>query len=105
YYLILVRSGSRVARLYSIAVDGAARGGGVGSRLLDDAEASARRLRRSALRLEVRADNAAAIGLYEARGYRPIGRRVAYYEDRADALLYEKQIGVRAPLRQPDREG
>lgn len=93
YHLVLVRKGSPVARLYSIAVEAAARGSGVGGRLLSDAEAMAIELRRTALRLEVREDNAAAIRLYEASGYRPIGRHAAYYADKADALRYEKPLG------------
>ncbi len=99
YHLVTVRKGSRVARLYSIAVDASARGTGLGLRLLADAEAVASDLERGVLRLEVREDNAAAIRLYEASGYRPIGRHAAYYADRADALRYEKTLapGQRTP--------
>jgi ribosomal protein S18 acetylase RimI-like enzyme len=42
------------------------------------------------LRLEVRQDNAAAIRLYERRGYRRFAARGTYYEDGADAWRYEK---------------
>lgn len=38
--------------------------------------------------LEVRADNAAAIALYEAEGFHPIGRRPGYYGRGTDAVLY-----------------
>ncbi len=99
YHLVTVRKGSRVARLYSIAVEAAARGAGLGRRLLADAEAVASALERGVLRLEVREDNAAAIRLYEASGYRLIGRHVAYYADRADALRYEKSLSSRERAR------
>ena len=42
----------------------------------------------------MRADNAAAIRLYEQRGYRPIGRRADYYEDGATALRYERALST-----------
>lgn len=38
--------------------------------------------------LEVRADNLAAIGLYEALGFEGAGRRAAYYADGCDARLF-----------------
>ncbi len=90
--LLLFRRGSRVARLYSIAVTGAARGRGVGSELLRACERAARRRSCRVLRLEVRTDNVAAKRMYEGAGYRPIGRRLAYYEDGAEALRYEKSL-------------
>ena len=98
YHLVLFRKGSSVARLYSIAVDDAHRGAGLGRRLLADAEVVAFRGRKKALRLEVREDNLPAIRLYERRGYRLIGRYAGYYADKADALRYEK------PLSEPDEE-
>ena len=92
YALVLTREGARPARLYSIAVDRARRGQGLGAGLLRDAERAARRLGRAALRLEVRADNDAAIALYERAGYRRFGRHAGYYEDGADALRFEKPL-------------
>jgi ribosomal-protein-alanine N-acetyltransferase len=93
YVLLLLRAGSDKARLYSIAVDPARRGQGLGARLLDDAERQARRAGAAELRLEVRIDNAAAVGLYEARGYRRFGRHEAYYEDGAPAWRYARPLG------------
>ena len=90
YALVLVREGTRPARLYSIAVDRAARGRGIGAALLRDADRAARRRGRDRLRLEVRADNRAALALYERAGYRRFGRRPGYYEDGADAERLEK---------------
>jgi ribosomal-protein-alanine acetyltransferase len=92
YHLVLTRSGTSVARLYSIAVSAAARGRGVGDRLMADAEHQAKRLGAAVLRLEVRPDNAAAIRLYEQRGYRRIGTRSDYYADGSDAFRYQKTV-------------
>ena len=92
YALLLLRRGARQARLYSIAVDAAQRGRGLGEMLLRDAEKIARRAGRSALRLEVRADNRAALALYEKAGYRRIGAYPAYYDDGTDAVRFEKAL-------------
>lgn len=105
YHIVLFRSGSAVARLYSIAVDPAARGKGSGAALLGDAERVSRRRGRTALRLEVRADNLGAIRLYESRGYVRIGAYRHYYADKADALRYEKRLGPGPRARAPDRQG
>ena len=92
YGLVLTRSGSRIARLYSLAVDPEAGGRGIGSRLLAAAEADAAATGAERMRLEVRSDNRPAIALYERRGYAAIGRREAYYEDGAPAYRYERQL-------------
>lgn len=91
--LVFFRAGSTLARLYSIATAPAARGRGIGAGLLAAAEQAASRRGSRTLRLEVRVDNAAAIGLYERAGYRRIGRYAGYYEDGADAWRYEKPLG------------
>lgn len=92
YTLVLVRAGTRPARLYSIAVDRTRRGLGLGAQLLRDAERCAVRFGRDRLRLEVRADNRAALALYQGAGYRPFGRRPAYYQDGMDAVRLEKPL-------------
>jgi [ribosomal protein S18]-alanine N-acetyltransferase len=96
YALLLLRSGSQIARLYSITVDPAQRGAGLGARLLADIEVQARRAGATVLQLEVRVDNAAAIALYGRRGYERFARIPRYYEDGAAAWRYRK------PLRAPD---
>jgi ribosomal protein S18 acetylase RimI-like enzyme len=86
------RRGSGIARLYSIAVDAAARGRGIAAALLAAAEREARKCGARAVRLEVRKDNPAAIALYERHGYRRFGTHHAFYEDGADAWRYEKAL-------------
>lgn len=92
--VLFFRAGSRAARLYSIAVDPAARGLGLGRALLRAAERAARAGGAGELRLEVRQDNAAAIGLYAASGYRRFGARPDYYEDGAPAWRYRRALGA-----------
>ena len=92
--VLFLRCGSDIARLYSLAIDAAARGRGIGSLLLSAGERAARRRGCLRLRLEVRRDNRAARRLYEGREYRIIGERVAYYADGEDAVRYEKTLGA-----------
>ena len=92
YSLLLFRQGSRVARLYSITVAPAFRGRGLGRLLLEDVCDGARTHGCSELRLEVRADNATAIALYQRVGFRLIGRRDGYYEDGAQALRFSLDL-------------
>ena len=70
YALLLFRREATVARLYSLAVDPAARGRGLARRLIAAAEEAARSRGARVLRLEVRVDNAPAIRQYEELGYR-----------------------------------
>lgn len=90
--LVFLRRGTRRARLYSIVVAKAARGLGLGTRLLAWTERAARAAGARELSLEVRTRNAAAIALYERRGYVRIGTRRGYYEDGADAARYLKRL-------------
>ena len=92
YAMVLYRKGSGVARLYSLASAPANAGSGIGRGLLDAAEKTAFERGRLVMRLEVREENARAIGLYERTGYHRIGREEAYYEDGAAALRFEKLL-------------
>jgi ribosomal protein S18 acetylase RimI-like enzyme len=92
YYVLLFRRGSTRARLYSIAVAPEFRGQGLAAMLLRDAEAVARERGSRSLRLEVRADNAGAIRLYERLGYRAFGHIAGYYSDGAAAVRYEGKL-------------
>ncbi len=94
YHLILFRGGSAVARLYSLAVARTHRGAGIGEALLADAEHIAFGRGATALRLEVRTDNARAIHLYSRRRYRRIGTVPQYYADGTDAYRYEKSLAA-----------
>ncbi len=92
YVLVTRRSGTRLARLYSIAVDPAVRGSGLASRLIGEAEKLAREDGALYMRLEVAEDNRAAIGLYRKLGYQPFGFYRDYYDDHGDAVRMEKCI-------------
>lgn len=92
YALVLFHRGTSLARLYSIAIAGEARGTGLGKQLLQRIEACAVEHDCAYLRLEVRIDNPGAIALYERNGYRRFALIHDYYEDHADALRLEKRI-------------
>jgi ribosomal-protein-alanine acetyltransferase len=88
--LVLYRRRSKLARLYSIAIAPEFRRRGLAQSLLAAAEKEATRRGRRALRIEVREDNARAIKLYKKLGYRLFGRHPGYYDDRGNALRFEK---------------
>ena len=84
------------AELESIAVDSAAQGAGIGTRLLRDLIAAVARAGCSAVVLEGRASNVAALGLYVRAGFAEVGRRRAYYSGPAeDAVLMRLEIDIR----------
>jgi ribosomal protein S18 acetylase RimI-like enzyme len=76
--VVLSSRGKATARLYSIAVAPADRGQGIGRLLVEAAEAVAWEHGRAWIRLEVRKDNNASIGLFEAMGYRRFGEHGDY---------------------------
>jgi [ribosomal protein S18]-alanine N-acetyltransferase len=92
YVLVLYPPRSKHARLYSIAVAPHIGRRGVGPLLLAAAEAAARRRGRRTMRLEVHEHNGRAIARYEKSGYRLFGRHRHYYDDRGDALRFEKTL-------------
>ena len=73
--------------LYRIGVRPTARRQGLGARTLAAFEAAARHKGATTMHLEVRADNAPAIGLYIQRGMTELGRRPRYYRDGCAAVL------------------
>ena len=90
--VLLRRAGSDKARIYSVVVTPAARGQGLGERLVAEAERVAAAEGCAAVSLEVRADNAAARALYAKRGYREERALPAYYDDGADGLRLVKAL-------------
>ncbi|PWR01346.1 ribosomal-protein-alanine N-acetyltransferase [Meridianimarinicoccus roseus] len=67
------------AELLTITVAPSARRAGTGRELMDRVLEAARRAGAESCFLEVAADNAPALALYAACGFRPVGRRRAYY--------------------------
>ncbi len=90
--LVLTRSNSRKARLYSIATAPAARGQGLGAALLNAAERAARQRGCDTMRLEVAEENARAIQLYQDSGYAQFGFIPGFYEDGRNALRLQKYL-------------
>ncbi|OGT55378.1 MAG: hypothetical protein A3F14_01710 [Gammaproteobacteria bacterium RIFCSPHIGHO2_12_FULL_43_28] len=88
--VLLFRRHSAIARLYSIAIDPAFQGHGLGVELLAEVEAYAKGRRATLVRLEVRQDNQVAIQFYKKHGYLAFGEYEHYYEDGAPALRMQK---------------
>lgn len=65
---------------------------GLARRLMDALVADALEAGARTIELEVRAGNAAAIGLYAAYGFDTLGRRKRYYADGEDAVLMERVL-------------
>jgi ribosomal protein S18 acetylase RimI-like enzyme len=83
----LLRANSRVLRIYSLAVDPAARGQGLGRHLVAAMLAAAPE-RCDTLSLEVRVSNGPAIRLYESAGLEFAALLSGYYPDGGDGLRY-----------------
>jgi ribosomal-protein-alanine acetyltransferase len=92
YILTLYHPGTRLGRIYSLAVAPQLRGMGIAKMLMNAGEESAVVNGRLYLRLEVGVDNDAAIGLYESLGFQRFGLHRDYYEDHKDALRLQKCI-------------
>lgn len=75
------------ADVQTIAVSPAAQGHGLGARLLERLIGLAADAGCQQLILEVRSDNASAIGLYERFGFERISSRKDYYAPNVDALI------------------
>lgn len=91
--VMLTRRGSTRARIYSVAVDPAARGRGLAKALVQQAESAARAGGCQRMQLEVREDNTAARGLYGSLGYEVREQLAGYYDDGGDGLRLEREIG------------
>jgi ribosomal protein S18 acetylase RimI-like enzyme len=93
--VLFMPRGRRFARIYSVVVAPAARGNGLGDRLVGIAEDAAAAARRDTMTLEVREDNAVARALYTRRGYTLREHLEGYYEDGADGLRLRKTLPVK----------
>ncbi len=90
--VLLFRRGSRIARLYSLAVDPGYRGKGYAMSLLTACEAVALRHECNTVRLEVAVSNFSAIALYQRAGYVDLQRLPGYYSDGGDAIRMMKNL-------------
>jgi ribosomal protein S18 acetylase RimI-like enzyme len=100
YGLVLLHAGTRLARLYSIALHPETRGRGFASHLMLALEAAAAEQGRIFMRLEVAKQNRAAIQLYQRLGYHVFGELPNYYEDHSDALRMQKRIRYLDPAQE-----
>ena len=80
------------AELLRLAVTPGWRRRGVGEALVRRGLALLRHEGARSVFLEVRADNAAAIGFYAAGAWQSAGHRVRYYPDGVDALLFRRDL-------------
>ncbi|MFQ3217764.1 MAG: ribosomal protein S18 acetylase RimI-like enzyme [Paraglaciecola sp.] len=99
YGLVIMRKGTRLARLYSIAVSDDARGLGIGRKLLVALEQQTLAQDKLFIRLEVASNNQAAVHLYQSLGYRTFGTYANYYQGTIDALRMQKPIRQSLSLR------
>ncbi len=85
--------GGEVADVMTVAVAPPARGRGLGRLLLAELERRATARGASHLILEVRADNLAALGLYERSGFTVLSTRRRYYQPGdVDAIVMRKSL-------------
>jgi ribosomal protein S18 acetylase RimI-like enzyme len=92
YGLVLLNKGTRLARLYSIALHPSVQGQGHASALMLALEAATVEQDRLFMRLEVATQNLTAVQLYQRLGYQVFGEFSDYYEDHSDALRMQKRI-------------
>ena len=98
---VLVQVAGDEAEVLTLAVRPAARQRGLARALTVRAAGQAAALGARRLFLEVAEDNAAARALYDALGFRPVGRRPRYYArpdgTRVDALLLSLDLAETLP--------
>lgn len=92
YGLVWCHKGTRLARLYSLALLPEMRGSGTAARLMRELESATAGRGYLFMRLEVAKSNASAVALYRRSGYRVFGEYHDYYEDHSDALRMQKTI-------------
>lgn len=92
YAITLYRPATKLARLYSFAIAPAKRRQGLGNQLLKHMERLAKREHSLFMRLEVKADDTAALGFFHQRGYSDVGLKTDYFDDHSDAVVLQKQL-------------
>jgi ribosomal-protein-alanine N-acetyltransferase len=90
----IMKYGDEKAHLSLLAVSPARRDDGVGGKLLDWLELSARAAGITRIELEARADNLGALAFYGLRGYERYDTVHGYYQGRINALRLAKKLGV-----------
>lgn len=76
--------GKPLVNIHDIAVSPSARGQGIGRKLLAAVEAEARNLGCCKVTLEVRSDNARAMGLYQSVGFKPSEPETLFWTQKVD---------------------
>jgi ribosomal protein S18 acetylase RimI-like enzyme len=99
YALLLLRRGTQLTRLYSIAVSPHARGKGVAVALIRCLEEVAKTRGKPVMRLEVSGNNHEAIALYNKLGFVTFGMYENYYADQSNAIRMQKRLSAGKPLR------
>lgn len=105
YAISLYRQATKLARLYSFAIAPASQRQGLGSQLLRHMETLAKQEHSLFMRLEVKADDDAALGFFHQRGYHDVGLKTEYFDDHSDAIVLQKQLhffdSARTPRKVP----
>lgn len=102
YALLLLRRGTQLTRLYSIAVLNEARGKGLADKLIAELEGRALARGKRFMRLEVSEDNAGAIAVYRRLGFKQFGMYTEYYEDKSDAIRMQKVLSYSSSSKRAD---
>ncbi len=89
---ILAYSRRAVGHIITIDIQAEFRRGGIGSRLMEEAERRLATAGAQRVVLEVGVANEPAIRFYQGRGYRTERRLEKYYRDGSDAWLMEKPL-------------
>lgn len=90
--ILLFRKNSKIARLYSLAVDPSYQKQGIAQAIHHRLEEECVKRRCTELRLEVRPDNHAAIRFYEKNQFEVFGEYKNFYEDQTHALRMRKSL-------------
>jgi ribosomal-protein-alanine N-acetyltransferase len=93
FVVLLWRYGSKVGRIYDLVVAPKARGQGIATALVREAERVARGRGITSMALEVRATNQEARCLYERCGYTPEEDLPDYYGEGVHGVRYRKDLG------------